>query len=67
MDNRKIYRVTLASNEVSAFMGACEDSEWYALDTGERVMTDEGADAEAVLLVEPTPRQTGRAATALVH
>lgn len=65
--NRKIFRLTLASNDVSAFLGACEGSEWFALDTGERVMTDEGPDAEAVLLVEPVARSAVRASAALVH
>ena len=61
-ENQRIFRVSVASVEVQAFLTACEASEWYAFDTGERVMTDEGPDAEAVLLVEPTPKATVRAA-----
>lgn len=53
--NRSVYRVTLPTADVPAFLGHCQDSEWYAFDTGERIMTDDGVDAEAVLLVEPTP------------
>lgn len=55
-ENRKIFRVSLPSVDVAAFLTECEASEWYAVDTGERVMTDEGPDAEAVLLVEPVLR-----------
>ena len=51
----RVYRVTVASEDVQPFLDACGAAEWYAFDTGERVMTDEGPDAEAVLLVEPTP------------
>ena len=58
----KMFRVTLASQEVTRFLDACQSAEWHAFDTGERVMTDEGPDAEAVLLVEPTPQATVRAA-----
>lgn len=49
----KVFRVTLASQDVERFLEACGDAEWYAFDTGERVMTDDGPDAEAVLFVEP--------------
>lgn len=57
-----VFRVTLASQDVSRFLDACQLAEWYAFDTGERVMTDDGPDAEAVLLVEPVARPTVRAA-----
>ena len=53
MNNRRVYRMTLNADDVPAFLASCEAAEWYAFDTGERVMTDEGPDAEAVLLVEP--------------
>lgn len=56
MNNRQVFRVSVASDAVASFLSACEASEWGALDTGERVMTDEGPDAEAVLLVEPFAR-----------
>lgn len=56
-ENPKLFRVTVASAHVSAFLRECEASEWYACDTGERVMTDDGPDGEAVLLVEPAQRQ----------
>lgn len=63
----RIFRVSLSSQDVPAFLEQCEASEWYAFDTGERVMTDEGPDAEAVLLVEPAAVATGRPRAALVH
>jgi hypothetical protein len=54
----KVFRLTLASHDVPRFLDACQTAEWYAFDTGERVMTDDGPDAEAVLLVEPVARAT---------
>lgn len=54
-EDSKVFRVTLSTSDVDAFLAACEGSQWYAFDTGERVMTDDGPDAEAVLLVEPLP------------
>ena len=67
MDNRQVFRVTLSSHDVPAFLRECEASEWYAFDTGERVMTDDGPDAEAVLLVEPVARAAGRLRAPLMH
>lgn len=67
MDDRKVFRLTLATTDLAAFREACEASEWYALDTGERVLTEEGPDAEAVILVEPMPRATPRQAHAVLH
>lgn len=61
----KIFRITLAREDVANFLAACEDAEWYAFDTGERVMTDDGPDAEAVLLVEPKAVTSSRIATAV--
>jgi len=66
IENRKVFRLSLPSADVAAFLRDCDASEWYAFDTGERVMTDEGPDAEAVLLVEPTARARATQATALV-
>lgn len=62
----KIFRVTLATIDVASFLDACEASEWYAFDTGERIMTEEGPDAEAVILVEPlaAPVRRGEALVA---
>lgn len=65
--NRKIFRVTIATTEVASFLEQCEASEWYAFDTGERVMTEEGPDAEAVLLVEPFLHTQPRTAAAMMH
>lgn len=65
--NRKIFRVTVATDDVPAFLAGCEASEWFAYDTGERIMTDEGPDAEAVLLVEPTLEMAVRPAAPLMH
>lgn len=66
--NRTVFRVTIPTTELALFLDECEASEWYACDTGERVMTDEGPDAEAVLLVEPA-RSVARndARAALMH
>lgn len=63
----RIFRVTLSAHDVNAFLARCEASEWYAFDTGERVMTDEGPDAEAVLLVEPSALAPRPLQAALVH
>lgn len=63
----RIFRVSLSSQDVPAFLQQCEASEWYAFDTGERVMTDEGPDAEAVLLVEPAAIARSPLRAALVH
>lgn len=49
----RIFRLTLPTHDLQAFLRACEHGGWAAMDTGERIMTDEGADAEAILLVEP--------------
>lgn len=66
--NRKVFRITLPTDDVATFLEECEASEWYACDTGERILTDEGPDAEAVLLVEPasTPAMRDAAATPLM-
>jgi hypothetical protein len=63
----RIFRVTLSALDVPVFLQQCEASEWYAFDTGERIMTDEGPDAEAVLLVEPAVVQGRPVRAALVH
>lgn len=63
-NTERVFRVTLATHDLTAFLRACERDGWAAMDTGERIMTDEGPDAEAILLVEPVPLQ--RAAKALV-
>lgn len=65
--NSQVFRLSLPARDVQAFLDECQAAEWYAFDTGERVMTDEGPDAEAVLLVEPAPRAAARPAVALVH
>ena len=67
MDNRKVFRLTVATTDVAAFREACHASDWYALDTGERVLTDDGPDGEAILLVEPMARAETHVAPALVH
>ncbi len=67
MNHRQVFRVSVASDDVASFLSACEASEWGALDTGERVMTDEGPDAEAVLLVEPLARAQALQPAALLQ
>jgi hypothetical protein len=52
----RTFRVTLPSRDIESFVAECETVDWYAYDSGERVMTDEGPDGEAVLLVETAPR-----------
>lgn len=66
-NERRVFRVSLASAEAEAFLAGCRDSDWYAVDTGERIMTEEGPDAEAILLVEPRERASTRPATAMLH
>lgn len=51
--NRCVYKLTLPTVDTRAFLDACEASSWRALDTGERILTEDGPDGEAVLLVEP--------------
>lgn len=51
--NRRVYKITLATADTPSFLDACEAASWRALDTGERILTEEGPDGEAVLLVEP--------------
>ena len=63
----RVFKVALATNDVDAFLQACEASEWHAMDTGERIMTEEGPDAEAVILVAPSASEGIRAPAALVH
>jgi hypothetical protein len=58
MIKNRVFRITVPSTDVQHFLGECEAASWFAYDTGERVMTDEGPDAEAVLLVEPSARAT---------
>lgn len=65
--SNRIFRLSLSTHDLAAFLEHCEASSWYACDTGERVMTDEGPDAEAVLLVEPAALMTRHARAALVH
>lgn len=62
--NRKVFRITLPTDDVATFLDECEASEWYACDTGERILTDDGPDAEAVLLVEPASAPASREAPA---
>lgn len=64
---RRIYKLNISAADVGSFLGECERSEWYAYDTGERVMTDDGPDAEAVLLVEPVARPAAREPATLLH
>ena len=59
---RRVYRITLATADAPAFVDACHGSDWRAVDTGERIMTDEGPDGETVLLVEPHALAAPRAA-----
>lgn len=61
------FRLSLSTRDVPAFLKECEAAEWYACDTGERVMTDDGPDAEAVLLVEPAARAPRPLRAALMH
>lgn len=65
--DRRVFRVTLSSSDAQAFLAGCRDSDWYAVDTGERIMTEEGPDAETILLVEPKERASIQPATAMVH
>lgn len=65
--NRTVFRITVPADDVDAFIVECGAAEWYVIDTGERIMTDEGPDAEAVLLVEPVGRATTRAAVPMAQ
>ena len=63
----RVFRVALATSDVTEFLGKCRANDWYAVDTGERIMTEEGPDGEAILLVEPVERASIRRATAVLH
>jgi hypothetical protein len=52
MNRNSSFRLSLPTADVPAFLARCEGARWRAVDTGERIMTDEGPDAEAVLLVQ---------------
>ena len=65
--NRKVFRLALATEDVEAFLGECRSNDWYAVDTGERIMTEDGPAAEAILLVEPTQRVGTKHAAPMVH
>ena len=67
MTTRNVFRLTLSTEDVPAFLAQCEASEWYAFDTGERIMTEEGPDGEAVLLVEPMLLAAREERAALMH
>lgn len=43
--------VTLRIEDVPTFLRAAGDAGWSAVDSGERVTTDEGVDIEAVLIL----------------
>lgn len=43
--------VTIRIEDVAAFVRAAAEAGWSAVDSGERVTTDEGVDKEAVLVV----------------
>lgn len=43
--------VTLRIEDVPAFLRAAGEAGWSAVDSGERITTDEGVDIEAVLIL----------------
>lgn len=43
--------ITVRLEDVASFVSAAADAGWSAVDSGERVTTDEGIDKEAVLVV----------------
>lgn len=51
--NDRTFRLTLPATDLDAFAQACQNVDWRAIDTGERIMTEEGPDGDAVLLVSP--------------
>ena len=65
--NRKTFRISLDARDLDEFRDACETVQWQAIDTGERVMTDEGPDAEAILIVAPVERIRPTKAAAMLH
>lgn len=67
MKTSQTFRLTVASDQVDGFLAACQAASWYAFDTGERVMTEEGADAESVLLVEAAPYPVTRDEITIQH
>lgn len=44
--------VTLRIEDIDAFLGAARAAGWSAVDSGERVTTEDGVDKEAVLYVQ---------------
>jgi hypothetical protein len=51
MNRTPSFRLSLPTADIPAFLARCQGAHWRATDTGERIMTDDGPDAEAVLLV----------------
>ncbi|HWG91635.1 MAG TPA: hypothetical protein VNZ52_12370 [Candidatus Thermoplasmatota archaeon] len=43
--------MTVRADDLGNFVDACSEAGWLFEDTGERVMTDEGPDAEAVIRI----------------
>ena len=57
--------VTIRVDDIAAFIRAARDAGWQAVDSGERLTTEEGVDKEAVLVVRiPRTASHGHALTA---
>jgi hypothetical protein len=56
-------QVTVRVEDVGSFVSAAKEAGWSAVDSGERVTTDDGIDKEAVLVVR-IPVEQRAAATA---
>lgn len=63
----KIFKVTVRATDIAEFLVECEKAEWFAFDTGERIMTDEGPDAEAVVCLEAKPMPKTKRAGLLIE
>lgn len=66
-ENRRVYKIAIAAADAPSFLEACESARWVAVDSGERIMTEEGPDGDAVLLVEPEAVTTPRLAALLAQ
>ena len=65
--NDRTFRLSVSITKLEAFREVCEAASWYVVDTGERIMTEDGPDGEAILLVQAAVPPTVRAASALIN
>lgn len=56
----KTVTLSVRTDDLDAFVTACIEAGWLLEDTGDRVMTDEGPEAEAVVRVTIPARKPSK-------